>query len=178
LDFLVANWVYQRFPEMSEGDLTRMRSALVHTEQLANFARKIDLGRAMRLGRGEIQNGGSDRSALLCDTFEALVGALFLETDFVTVTSFLSTLLEDATNEIMTNFEITDPKSLLQEWAQGKGFEAPKYKTKTTKGPEHRKVFSVDVLIQGKTFGTGEGYSKQSAEKKAAQHALQQLGIL
>jgi ribonuclease-3 len=178
LDFLVANWVYQRFPEMSEGDLTRMRSALVHTEQLAIFARKIDLGRAMRLGRGEIQNGGSDRSALLCDTFEALVGALFLETDFATVTSFISGLLDDAINDILTNFEITDPKSLLQEWAQGQGFEAPKYKTKTTKGPEHRKVFSVDVLINEKNYGSGEGYSKQSAEKNAAQHALQQLGIL
>ncbi|NTW44050.1 MAG: ribonuclease III, partial [Anaerolineaceae bacterium] len=79
LDFVVGAWLYHRYPEMPEGDLTRMRSALVHTEQLAEFAVKIDLGRSMRLGRGEAQAGGRTRPALLCDTFEALIGALYLD---------------------------------------------------------------------------------------------------
>lgn len=79
LDFLVAVWLYHRYPEMPEGDLTRMRSALVHTEQLAEFARRIGLGRALRLGRGEAQAGGRDRPSLLCDTFEALIGAIYLD---------------------------------------------------------------------------------------------------
>ena len=178
LDFLVASWIYNRFPEMSEGDLTRMRSALVHTEKLATFARKISLGSAMRLGRGEIQNGGADRSALLCDTFEALIGALYLETDLTTVSKFMSGLLEEAVNEIVENFEINDPKSLLQEWAQAQGYEAPFYEMIETKGPEHRKMFCVEVVICGKVQGSGEGYSKQSAEKNAAQQALQRLEIL
>src|SRR5512136_786819 len=78
LDFAVGAWLYQHFPEMAEGDLTRMRSALVHTERLAEFARRIDLGRAIHLGRGEVQAGGQDKDALLCDTFEAVVGALYL----------------------------------------------------------------------------------------------------
>ncbi len=78
LDFVVGAWLYQHFPEMAEGDLTRMRSALVHTERLADFARQIDLGRAIHLGRGEIQAGGQDKDALLCDTFEAIIGALYL----------------------------------------------------------------------------------------------------
>ena len=79
LDFVVGAWLYHRYPEMPEGDLTRMRSGLVYTEQLAEFARKIQLGNAMRLGRGETQSGGRSRSALLCDTFEALIGALYLD---------------------------------------------------------------------------------------------------
>ena len=79
LDFMVGAWLYNRYPEMPEGDLTRMRSALVHTQQLAEFAAKINLGNALRLGRGEIQGGGRHRPALLCDTFEALVGAIYLD---------------------------------------------------------------------------------------------------
>jgi hypothetical protein len=79
LDFVVGAWLYNRYPEMPEGDLTRMRSALVYTEQLAEFGRQIELGKAMRLGRGEAQAGGRARSALLCDTFEAVIGALYLD---------------------------------------------------------------------------------------------------
>ncbi len=177
LDFFVAAWVYHRFPEMSEGDLTRMRSALVHTERLADFARSIHLGNAMKLGRGEIQNGGSDRSALLCDTFEALIGALFLETDMDTVKSFLQPLLETAVSEILLNLELSDPKSLLQEWAQAQGFETPKYNVKASKGPEHRKYFIVEVSINGNVYGVGEGFSKQTAEKNAANETIKQIGI-
>lgn len=81
LDFVVGAWLYNRYPEMPEGDLTRMRSALVHTAQLAEFARRLEIGRAMRLGRGEIQAGGYERAGLLCDTFEAVIGALYLEKD-------------------------------------------------------------------------------------------------
>ena len=89
LDFVVGAWLYNRYPEMPEGDLTRMRSALVHTAQLAEFARSIDLGRAMRLGRGEVQAGGCERAGLLCDTFEAVIGAIYLDLDIDGVRKFL-----------------------------------------------------------------------------------------
>jgi ribonuclease III len=177
LDFLVAAWVYHRFPEMAEGDLTRTRSALVHTERLAIFARKINLQNAMRLGRGEAQSSGQERATLLCDTFEALIGALFLEKDLDAVKAFLEPFLDEAIDEVVINLEVADTKSMLQEWAQAQGYEAPRYRTKTTTGPEHRKYFLVDVLIDGNVFGTGEGYSKQSAEKNAAANALKQLGL-
>lgn len=177
LDFLVASWVYHRFPEMAEGDLTRTRSALVHTERLADFARKIDLQNAMRLGRGEAQNNGYERATLLCDTFEALVGALYLEKDLTIVKGFIQPFLEDAIDEVVANLELADTKSLLQEWAQAQGYDAPKYRMKTSTGPEHRKHFWVDVFIDDKYYGSGEGYSKQTAEKNAASSALKLLGL-
>ena len=177
LDFLVAAWVYHRFPEMAEGDLTRTRSALVHTESLAEFARKINLHSAMRLGRGEAQNGGYERATLLCDTFEALVGALYLEKDLDAVRKFIEPFLEDAIEEVVANLELADTKSMLQEWAQAQGFEAPRYRMKTTTGPEHRKYFQVNVLVNGKVYGSGEGFSKQSAEKNAAGDAMKRLGL-
>jgi ribonuclease-3 len=177
LDFLVASWLYHRFPEMAEGDLTRMRSALVHTDKLAQFARSIDLGQALRLGRGEIQNGGANRSALLCDSFEALVGALFLDANLESVTRFMHPFLEEEIQVLLTNLDVTDPKSLLQEWVQGQGMEAPRYITKSSSGPEHRKTFEVEVIVDGKVLGSGEGYSKQTAEKNAAKSALINFGI-
>lgn len=118
LDFLVGEWLYHRYPEMPEGDLTRMRSALVHTEQLADFARKLELGRGLRLGRGEILGGGRERDALLCDEFEALVGALYIDSGLNSVKEFLYPILERAALDIIANHKTEDPKSMLQEWAQ------------------------------------------------------------
>src|SRR5450759_2157263 len=102
LDFVVGAWLYNHFPEMAEGDLTRMRSALVHTEQLAEFARAINLGPAMRLGHGEIQAGGRNRPALLCDTFEALIGAIYLQGDIQAVLKFTDPLWETAAEYILS----------------------------------------------------------------------------
>ncbi len=177
LDFVVGAWLYNRYPEMPEGDLTRMRSALVHTEQLADFAREIRLGGAMRLGRGESQGGGRERSALLCDTFEALIGALYLDRGIEGVRAFISPLLETASDYILANRKNEDPKSLFQEWAQSQGFSAPHYVTKSATGPDHSKEFVVDVEINGEVYGTGKGHSKQAAAKAAAHNALQKLGL-
>ncbi len=177
LDFVVGAWLYNRYPEMPEGDLTRMRSALVHTEQLAEFARALNLGQAMRLGRGESQGGGRERSALLCDTFEALIGALYIDNGIDAVRAFISPLLENASDDILANRRNEDPKSLFQEWAQSQGYPAPRYNTRSATGPDHSKEFTVDVEINGEVFGTGKGHSKQVAAKAAAQDALNQLGL-
>lgn len=177
LDFAVGVWLYNNFPEMAEGDLTRMRSALVHTEQLANFARDLNLGEAMRLGRGEIQAGGKDRSALLCDTFEALVGALYLDAGMSAVNRFMHPLLAVASDDILLNHKNEDPKSMLQEWAQSQGFKAPVYVTKNSYGPDHSKTFELEVVIAGESYGSGKGPSKSAAAKSAARQALQKLGI-
>ena len=155
-----------------------MRSGLVHTERLASFARMIDLRRAMRLGRGESHSGGYDRAALLCDTFEAMVGALYLEKGLQEVEKFMTPFLETGVTDLLTNYELSDPKSQLQEWAQAQGYAAPKYRTKEETGPEHRKHFVVGVYIDGKLFGTGEGFSKQAAEKNAAADAIQKNNII
>jgi ribonuclease-3 len=177
LDFIVGAWLYNRYPEMPEGDLTRMRSALVHTEQLAEFAREINLGQAMRLGRGETQGGGRARSALLCDTFEALIGAVYLHSGIDAVIDFISPLLEAASDDILAHRKNEDPKSQFQEWAQGQGHATPQYVTRSATGPDHSKLFDVDVLVNGKVYGSGKGHSKQSAAKAAARTALRQLGL-
>jgi ribonuclease III len=177
LDFVVGAWLFNHYPKMSEGDLTRMRSALVYTEQLACFARKINLGSSIRLGNGEIQTGGRTKSALLCNTFEALIGAIYLSGDIQAVKDFTNPFWESAADHIITTHQNEDPKSQLQEWAQGRGFSAPIYKTRNTTGPDHAKVFEIEVIINGKVSGSGLGHSKQSATKTAAVDALRSLGI-
>lgn len=178
LDFMVGAWLYNQYPEMSEGDLTRMRSALVHTEKLADFARAIGLGNAMRLGRGEVQSGGNQRDALLCDTFEALIGALYLDRGMETVRCFIEPFLEEAADDLLINQKIDDPKSLFQEWAQAKLFCTPKYITRNVSGPDHCREFEVEVIVNGESYGCGKGASKQAAAKSAAQDALNRLGIV
>lgn len=178
LDFVVGAWLYNRYPEMPEGDLTRMRSALVYTEQLAIFGRMIGLGGAMRLGRGEAQAGGRDRSALLCDTFEAVIGALYLDAGIDAVLNFMSPLLDAASDEVLALRKTEDPKSLFQEWAQSEGYSAPQYITRSAEGPDHSKLFDVDAMVNGKVFGNGTGNSKQSAAKAAARDALIKIGLI
>lgn len=178
MDFIVGAWLYNRYPEMAEGDLTRMRSALVHTERFAEFARLLRLGNAMRLGRGESQGGGRDRDALLCDTFEAMIGALYLECGIDAVKKFTAPLLETASEDILLNHKNEDPKSLFQEWAQSQGFQAPIYVTRNSSGPDHSKVFEVDVIVNGDIYGSGTGHSKQAAAKAAASKALDFIGMV
>jgi ribonuclease III len=177
LDFVVGAWLYNKYPEMPEGDLTRMRSALVHTEQLADFAKEIDLGKAMRLGRGECQAGGKERPGLLCDTFEALVGAIYLDSGIDGVLEFIEPFLFRASEDILINHKDEDPKSKLQEWSQAHGYQTPMYSTCNSSGPDHSKVFEVEVIIDGKVVAKGAGHSKQAATKIAAQNALNRMGL-
>ncbi len=172
LDFISGAWLYNHFPEMAEGELTRMRSALVCTPQLAEFARALDLGPAMRLGHGEDQAGGRLRDVLLCATFEALVGAMFLETDIGTVQQFVHPMLETVSEQFSLRLDQSDPKSHLQEWSQGHKLGIPQYVTVQTSGPDHDRMFEVEVVINGKVAGKGSGHNKQIAARMAAQDAL------
>jgi len=178
LDFLVGAWLYNRFPEMSEGDLTRLRSALVRTDNLAQFARDIDLGKAILLGHGESDGGGRERGALLCGVFEALIGAIFLDQGISRVQKFISPMLETAAVQILSANKDRDPKSTLQEWAQSQGLGTPHYKTISASGPDHAKIFEIEVYIDGQVYGYGNGHSKQTAAKSAAQAALERIGMV
>ena len=178
LDFLVGAWLYNHYPEMAEGELTRLRSALVRTDQLANFGRQLGLGAALRLGRGEADNGGRERPALLCAAFEALVGAIFLDGGLVTVRTFIEPFLHQATHLTLQEHQHDDPKSQLQEWAQSHGFNHPQYRTIAAHGPDHAKTFEVEVLVNGQAHGKGTGSSKQAAAKEAARQAIQALELL
>ena len=172
LDFVAGAWLYNHFPEMAEGELTRMRSAMVCTEQLAEFARAYDLGPAMRLGHGEDNAGGRLKDVLLCATFEALIGALFLESDIFTIQSLVHPLLEQVSEQIMLSSDSRDPKSRLQEWSQGQRLGIPKYETVSVNGPDHLRIFEIEVQISGTAYGRGSGHNKQAAERAAAQAAM------
>lgn len=178
LDFIIAEWLYHHYPEKPEGDLTRLRAALVHTDQLGRFAKEINLGNALKLGRGEVQAGGRNRITLLCDAFEAVIGALYLQGGVSAVKDFMVPLLLRVVDEVLQNHLDEDTKSRLQEWAQGNGFSSPKYVLIDESGPDHRKTFEMEVRIGTKPYGRGIGTSKQVAEKRAAKEALLNLGIL
>lgn len=177
LDFLVGAWLYNRFPEMPEGNLTRLRSALVRTENLAQFARRIDLGSAMLLGHGESEGGGRDRPALLCGTFEALIGAIYIDNGIEAVQAFIAPMLESAVQQILSGNKDKDPKSILQEWAQSQGLGTPYYRTISSFGPDHAKSFEVEVHIGNSVYGSGVGHSKQAAAKTAAEETISILKI-
>jgi len=178
LDFVVGAWVYNHFPEMQEGNLTRVRSALVRTDTLAEFARHLDLGPALRLGRGELASGGRERDNLLCATFEAVIGAMYLDAGIPAVETFMEPLLLYVSRKVVSHVERYDPKSTLQEWAQSNKLGTPRYLTVDTSGPDHARTFTVEVHVNGKVFGRGEGTSKQAAAQTAAQAALESLGLI
>jgi ribonuclease-3 len=175
LDFVAGAWLYNHFPEMAEGELTRLRSALVCTEQLAEFARAFDLGSVMRLGHGEDNAGGRQKEVLLCATFEALIGALFLESDIPTIQGLVHPMLEKVTERIILSSDSRDPKSRLQEWSQGQKLGIPKYISVTVSGPDHQRIFEIEVQINGIAYGRGIGHNKQIAERAAAQAALDHI---
>ena len=175
LDFLSAAWLYKHFPEMDEGQLTRLRSSLVRTEQLAEFAEQIQLGEAVLLGRGEEASGGRDREALLCDVFEALIGALYMDSGLEPVAHFLEPRFTQAVERVMQDESLLDPRSLLQIWAQAELGETPRYRTVEAIGPDHAREFVVEVSIGRETSARGVGRSKQEAAQAAARTALRAI---
>jgi ribonuclease-3 len=178
LDFMVAAWLYQSSPEFDEGRMTRYRAALVGNEQLAEFARRLELGALLRLGRGEEENGGRDRSPLLGSAFEAVVGAVFLDQGLDAARNLVTPLLESVVDLILEEGREVDSKSLLQEWAQAQGLGTPIYRKTEESGPDHAKIFVMEVVISDKVYGRSKGRSKQTAAKAAAHAALKEMGLI
>lgn len=172
LDFVTAASLYQQYPEMREGTLTRLRAALVRTEQLADLARKFEVGREVKIGKGEEEDGGRHRDSLLCATFEAIIGALYLDSGLASVKLFVVPLLTPLAEHIIESQAHMDDKSQLQEWSQANLRATPQYITTDEAGPEHAKEFVIEVRINGQSYGTGKGRSKQQAAQSAAQAAL------
>lgn len=176
LDFLSGAWLYGAFPEMDEGQLTRLRSSLVRTERLASFAQDLRLGEALRLGRGEEASGGRQRPALLCAVFEALVGAIYLDAGLEAVARFMDTRWQSAIEVILRDETHFDPRSLLQMWAQAELGQTPRYQTIHSSGPDHARQFEVEVHLGNGIRGRGHGFSKQDAAQEAAADALAKIG--
>ncbi|MEO8608506.1 MAG: ribonuclease III [Chloroflexota bacterium] len=175
LDFLVGDMLYQRFPDMPEGDLTRLRAALVRTESLAELALNLGLGQALRMGKGEETSGGRERLTNLCASFESVVGALYLDQSLDAVRKFAIPLLDSLLEQILADSRDKDARSRLQEWSQATHNLTPAYRTLSATGPDHQKEFVVEVVIGERGVAHGTGRSKQAAAQDAAREALHLL---
>jgi ribonuclease-3 len=175
LDFVTGEHLYHRFPEMREGELTSLRSALVRTETLAKFAQSINLGAHLNMGRGEEESGGRERLALLCGAFEALIGAIYLDQGYKAVKKFITPLIRSEIKIILATRSHRDSKSVFQELAQGWYKITPTYKTLAEEGPDHDKKFVVGAYLDKVCYGQGTGSNKQQAAQAAAQAALEIL---
>jgi len=169
LEFLVSHFFYLKFPDYSEGQLTRLRSKLVCDQSLARVAQKLNLGQYLLLGRGEELSGGRKNPSLLSNTFEALLGAIYLDQGLKKAKEFVKKHLFSRIEKIK---KIKDYKSDFQIISQEKFKITPTYKTLKTTGPAHNRCFSVGVFLKNKLWGRGEGKSKQEAAQKAAKQAL------
>ena len=175
LDFLVGDMLYQRYAEMPEGDLTRLRAALVRTESLAALAQQLGLGSALRMGKGEENTGGRERQTNLCAAFESVVGALYLDQGLPAVQEFVIPHLNPLLEQIITSALDRDARSSLQEWSQAELNLTPIYRTVSSSGPDHQKECLVEVLIGETVAGQGVGRSKQSGAQAAARSALDNI---
>ncbi len=173
LDFIVAEWSYRHFPEQPEGILTKIRAYLVQNDRLANFARGIDLGRALRFGRGEKSTGGSRRDSVLGSAFEALLGAIFLDSNYEKARNFILPFIEPSKETVLD--EINDPKSEYQEKVQAEKLGKLVYHVVNSSGPDHAKTYEVEVEVNGVVMGRGSGTSKAAAEREAARDALKKI---
>lgn len=174
LELTVSHFLYTNYPMMEEGDMTKLRAAIVCEPSLLSFAQELGFGQLMRLGKGEELTGGRKRPALLADAFEAFIGATFLDQGIETVVKFLEKtvfpkVLQGAFSHVM------DYKSQLQEFIQRDGMGSVEYEIIEEKGPAHNREFVSQVKLNGQSFGTGIGRSKKEAEQKAAHMALSKL---
>lgn len=173
LSFAVSNYLFTKYPEFDEGTLTNLRSLMVNTKSLSKTAAELNMGQLLKLSKGEEESKGRENDTLLENSFEAFVGALFLDQGIPSVVKFLEETLFPRIQIEVNKKAFKDPKSLLQEKVQAKKQSSPVYKVLSETGPAHAKTFRVAVYVQGKMLGEGLGKSKQIAQVSAAKAALE-----
>ncbi len=175
IELIVSEYLFNKYPQRPEGELTAIRAALVRTESLAEEARQLDFGQYLQLSKGEEESGGREREYILANTFEAFTGALYLDQGYKQSKQFINQFLLEKTDAIVEKELYRDAKSLYQELTQEKFGVTPTYKLVSEKGPDHDKEFEMGVYINNKLIKTGTGNSKQAGEEEAARKALEQL---
>ncbi len=176
LSFWVSSQVYQRFPGFPEGQLTFVRTHLVRTETLTKLAKKLSLGSYLKMSKGEEREGGRENPVLLANSFEAVLGAIFLDQGIESASLFLERQFEPLLAAVTSAEKFKDNKSLLQELVQSQGHSSPVYKMISSSGPDHQRVFTMGVYLEDKLLAEGVSRSKQEAEEEAAKKALEILG--
>ena len=179
LGFVIADMLFHRFPTHDEGYKSKVKASIVSSASLTRLAEQIDLGRYVLLGRGEEKTGGRRKHAILADSFEAVIAAIYLDGGIDAARAFIlgcfSPLIETAGDRAAEAAFTDDWKSALQEWLQANGRGLPSYRLASAEGPDHRKRFDVEVLVGGDAAGRAEGRSKKDAEQQAARAALGKL---
>ena len=170
LGLCAAEWLFRRFPDLPEGDLARLKSTLVSAEALARYARDLGLGAHLVLGQGEERSGGREKASLLADSLEAVMAAVYLDGGLRSARKVVDAFLDAATAGL--DLSASDAKSELQERIQALGLATPTYRVCEESGPDHEKLFTVEVLIGGAVAGRGSGRSKKAAELDAARCVL------
>ncbi len=175
LELVSSEYLYGEYPNMPEGELTKLRASLVCEPALAFCARQISLGDCLLLGKGEEMTGGRHRDSVTSDAMEAVIGAIYLDGGFASAKEFI---LSFVLNDIEHKKLFFDSKTIFQETIQGKNMGEISYALLDEQGPDHHKVFTVSVSVDGKCMGTGKGYTKKAAEQEAAYHALIAYGSM
>ena len=173
LELITSEYLFHRFPREPEGKLTAYRSALVKTDTLAQLAKELGLDRLLKLSRGEAKSGGRENPSLLADTTEAVIGALYLDQGLKTTREFLKKHLFTKLPAILKEKAYLDPKSHLQELVQAQKLPTPKYRVIKASGPDHKKTFTVAVMVDDQVVGEGTGQSKRQAQQQAARLAIE-----
>lgn len=177
LGLVVADWLFTRHPDRSEGDLSKLKSHLVSRPVLARHAKDLGLGEELRLGVGEERSGGRQKASLLADVWEAILGAVYVDSGLTAATALIHPLVEAAMERRYqaTGTISTDAKTRLQEEVQARGWSLPEYEILDATGPDHEKTYHVRCLVEGGPRGDGDGRSKKRAEQRAAAAALESL---
>ncbi|HYO14420.1 MAG TPA: ribonuclease III [Thermoanaerobaculia bacterium] len=176
LGVVTAEWLYHRYPELPEGELSKLKAQLVSRTTLAKHAEELKLGESLKIGVGEDRSGGRTKSSLLADSMEAIFGALYLDGGLEVARAAVLSMLETAATDGGTQqLLVTDAKTQLQEVAQALGWELPEYRLAGSSGPDHSTTFTVECWLTGELAGRGEGPSKKLAEQRAAADALSRL---
>ncbi len=176
LELVVTDFLYKKFPQKNEGELTALRSALVKAETLATAAEVVGMNSYLLLSKGESKDIGRARQYILANTFESVVGAIYLDQGYDVAGKFIADQLFSQIDEIIENKKFIDAKSRFQEMAQEKTGFTPSYKLVKEVGPDHNKIFTVSVTVGEEEITEGEGKSKQEAEQMAAEKALEAKG--
>ncbi len=177
LDLIVSDFLVERYDQYTEGALSKIRAAVVNESCLAQLSRNIDLGRYLLLGKGEELSGGRKKNSLLANTFEALVGAVYRDSDLETANRVFFPILKCDVEKYAQTCQFRDFKSDLQEYTQNKLVCVPSYKVVGESGPDHDKRFEVAVFVQNENKGQGKGKSKKEAEQAAAKMALERFNV-
>ncbi len=175
LSFVISEYLYKNYPEYNEGILTNLRSLVVNTKSLANAARELQFGQHLKLSRGEEESKGRENESILANTFEAFIGALYLDQGIEAVRKFILDILSVQIEKYVTKKVFKDPKSLFQEHVQAIKKSSPVYKVLKEEGPPHARIFTIGVYVESDKVGEGIGKSKQEAEENAAEQALEKV---